>query len=200
MQTIALDCDGVILDYIECYKRLYNEFFNDNKKAVNPYSYTADIHLGIDWTHREKEQSAFYDYFGQNGWTSMKPISGAVEATKKIKEAGYKIVIVTSIPFDKANARHDNLLKEGVSFDDVIACGSHSTANGSNIKKPYLDKLAPQYFADDLLQNFSGVSDNINCVLIDWFCENNENFRKSENGIKVFSTHEKLIQFTDLHI
>lgn len=198
-KRIALDCDGVLLSYIECYKRLYEELFHTKLEIVNPHSYNADIQLGLDWSSRKQDQRKFYDYFSKHGWNSMKPLDGAVEATHKLKNAGFDIFVVTSIPEDKANARADNLLAHNFAFDDVIACGAHSKANGKNIKKVHLDKLNPQFFVDDLISNFDGVSQNMDCVLIDWYCENNNSWHP-ESEIKIHSRHELLLNFVKEHI
>lgn len=199
-KNIALDCDGVLLDYLSCYKTLYEDLFNTKLKVVNPNSYSADKQFNINWENREKEQIKFYDYFAEKGWKAMKAIPGAVQATQKLKNAGYNIFIVTSIPFEKAYDRGLNLQEQGVIFDDVIACGNHSSSNGLNIKKPYLDKIKPDFFADDLVSNFKDVSQNIKCVLIDWNCENNLELLTSPSKIDIFSTHEYLSDFTNQHI
>lgn len=198
-KKIALDCDGVLLSYIECYKRLYEELFNTKIFIVNPQSYSADTHLGIDWTGRKDDQVKFYDYFAQHGWNSMQPLDGAVQATHMLKDAGYEIFVVTSIPEDKALARAYNLESHNFAFDDVIACGSHSTSNGKNIKKVHLDKINPQFFVDDLISNFDGVSKNMDCVLIDWYCENNHSWHP-ESEIQIHSRHEFLLDFVKDHI
>ena len=202
-KVIALDCDGVLLNYIDTYKRIYEEMFDTKLSVVNPRSYLADTHLGIDWTDKEQEQREFYDLFGQKGWQSMIALPGAVEATKHMKELGYSIVVVTSMPENKALDRAQNLKNVGMTFDDVIACGSHSTAQiGVNLKEPHLKKLKPEYFADDLLSNFHNVSDITKCILIDWSCENNDewNAHKEHQQVKIFDNHEYLYDFSVKHL
>lgn len=200
-KRIALDCDGVLLNYIDCYQKLYEELFKEKLTIANPKSYSADTHLGINWDGREKERKHFYEYFHDEGWLRMTPLHGAVEATQKLKNAGYEIFVVTSIPEDKDKDRAINLTQQGIIFDDVIACGSHSSSNGFNIKKPHLDKLKPEYFVDDLISNFHGVSDDLKCVFIDWHCENNDDWKDtSEPLIKIYSHHEKLLDFVNNHI
>lgn len=202
-KIIALDCDGVLLNYIDKYKSIYEEMFNTEISVVNPRSFTADVHLGIDWTGREKEQCDFYELFAQKGWKSMKALPGAVQATEHMRDLGYKVVVVTSMPEEKALDRASNLKDVGIYFNDVIACGCHSkTRPGLNLKESHLKKLKPEYFADDLLSNFYNVSDITKCVLIDWFCENNDdwNSHKETQQVKVFDNFESLIDFSNTHL
>lgn len=202
-KVIALDCDGVLLNYIDTYQKIYEEMFNTKISVVNPRSFTADTHLGINWKGRDKEQAAFYDLFAEKGWKSMIALPGAVEATHHMKDLGYKVVIVTSMPEDKAMDRASNLQNVGVYFNDVIACGSHSKAvAGVNLKEPHLKKLKPEYFADDLLSNFYNVSDITKCILIDWSCENNDEWNTDQvhQQVKVFDNHEYLLDFSIKHL
>lgn len=202
-KLIALDCDGVLLDYIETYKHLYEKMFNTKVIPVNPRSYNVDKNLGIDWTGREKKQDEFYEFFAQNGWKMMNPLPGAIEATRHMVDLGYEIVVVTSMPEEKAIDRAMNLKDVGIPFADVIACGSHSTAKeGFNLKERHLKKLNPEFFVDDLLSNFHNVSHIMKCVFIDWSCENNDvwNAHHHDKKVDVFDTHESLFDFSKKHL
>lgn len=202
-KVIALDCDGVMLNYLDTYKKLYDEMFNTDVKVVNPRSFAPNMHFGISWTERQEDKLAFQVFFDENGWKNMKALPGAVEATKHMKELGFDIVVVTSIPKNKDLDRMINLEKAGFPINDLIACGAHSsTIPGSNLKEPYLKKIMPQYFVDDLLSNFHNVSDIMKCVLIDWSCENNDdwNSNKKEQIVEVFDTHEYLLDFSLKHL
>lgn len=202
-KIIALDCDGVLLDYIETYQKLYEEMFNVKITPANPRSFNVDKNLGIDWSGREDKQAEFYELFAEKGWKMMNPLPGAIDATKHMVDMGYEIIVVTSMPEEKALDRAMNLRNVGIPFKDVVACGSHSLAkDGVNLKEKHLKKIKPEYFADDLLSNFHNVSHMTKCVFIDWSCENNDawNTDKEDKKVTVFDTHDSLFDFTKTHL
>ncbi len=194
MRIIALDCDDVLTDYNKRWGELYAEFFElELLPIVNPNAHYNTDRFGITWNNREKEKIAFESYFNQNGWSSMEALDGAAEATHMLKDMGYKIFVVTRMPKHAENDRTENLNNLGIQFDAVIGAG-HAKHRLHNPKKEYINALEPEYFVDDLMDNFHEISENVKLVWLDLQREPTPNSHLFEH-IKVHEKHPNLLNF-----
>lgn len=169
-KLIVLDCDGVLLDYKTYYGKEYERFFGKKISISQLNSFHADNYYGITWEEKEHQQN-FWNNFQ---WHNMSPLEGAVEATNILKNKGYKIIVLTSIPASAQDTRHHNLLDLKMPIDATIACGYISKGNP---KKEYIEVLNPHYFVDDLASNFKGLKGNTKNILIEGLyhdCPNKE--------------------------
>lgn len=194
-KIIVLDCDGVLVDYKKTYGTVWNQFFNDNITVKNPNSYFVENYYGV--TLDESRQKDFFDYFNKYGWSLMTPLDQAVEATHSLREAGYKILVVTSISKIAQELRHQNLLDLGFAVDATIATGLH--CNNINPKKTYIETLNPEYFVDDFIHNFHDIHNKTHMVLVDFDADDSPN-RNIQEAIKLHSTHNSLWEFVNTHI
>ncbi|CAF0748073.1 unnamed protein product [Didymodactylos carnosus] len=113
---IALDCDGVLLNYNKTYGLIYSQTFGQELIVVNPRSYHAKNMYNITMTDEEKiEFNRVFD-----GWRNMPMFDGALEACNLLRAAGYELFCVTAIPEKFVQARLENLQKHGFSIDRVI--------------------------------------------------------------------------------
>lgn len=194
-KVIVLDCDGVLLDYNQTYAALLEDFTGQKITINSPRAYYSHNYCDIQLEPTKK--SEFYQLFNQKGWNLMQALPYAIEATHKLKKAGYKIIVVTSIPKEVEAIRHNHLLKLGFSVDITIATGEKTSS--SNPKQQYIEKIQPAYFVDDLWENFSDISCDTKFVLIDYEEYDSPNLNISKN-IKVHSKHTSLINFVNQHI
>lgn len=193
-KLIALDCDEVLLDYNEAWAEIYSKFFKtDNLKPKNTKAYYSADYWGVDWNNRKDDQVAFLKYFHDNGWKDMNPLEGSIEATHMLKEAGYKIFVITRMPEVCEKDRIENLQNLGFAFDAVIGAGI-ATDKNHNPKQQYIEALRPDYFVDDLMANFKHIKTSTKFVWLDHKKEHPENDELLKK-IKLHSTHDNLLNF-----
>lgn len=196
MKKIVLDCDGVLLDYNETYGRVLNNFFQKEISIKDSLAYHAENYYELVWKNNT-ERETFFEYFNIHGWSNMKALPKALEATQLLKDMGYHICVVTSIPQTAKNMRKTNLLELGFPIDEVIATGKKEGLN--NPKKKYIENISPEYFVDDLLVNFQDINSSTNFVLIDIPAKDNPN-NLLKNTISLHSEHYSLWDFVQQHL
>lgn len=193
-KIIALDCDDVLLDYNKAWGKIYADFFNiEDIQPINSKAYFAHDYWGVNWSNRKEEHDAFNQYFHDNGWKNMEALDGAIEATEMLRDANYKIFIVTRMPEACEKDRTMNLNNLGFAFDAVIGTG-HGMDHSQNPKKPYIEALRPDYFVDDLVANFNGIKTTTKFVWLDLEKEHEEN-NLLRNKIKIHHVHKNLLDF-----
>lgn len=194
-KIIALDCDGVLLNYNEAYGRALEEFLGEKPTIVSPTAYFCHNYFDVQLNPQQKTE--FYKFFNDKGWGMMTDLPRSIEATHKLREAGYKIIVVTSMPKIAQDMRHKNLLDLGFAVDATIATGKKN--NNINPKKSYIEALLPEYFVDDLMENFHNIDSSTHFVLVDSQSHDSPNLN-FEHKIKLHSTHNTLWDFVEKHI
>lgn len=179
---IALDCDGVLLDYNHTFGIVYEKSFGIKPKIANCNAYHAVNYY--DLSMNEDEKNIFYSVFDKEGWKNMQALPQAIEAVDLLNDLGFEIVCVTAMPLHAENDRLFNLKNLGFKIDKVIATGG--SINGKNPKKKYIEELNPQYFVDDLLHNFHDIEADTKFVLIEW-----KSFDNPNNGLDLNIAHYK---------
>lgn len=187
-QILALDCDGVILNYNQQFGIIYEKLFNKKLDIVNPLSYHAEDYFGIKLSESEKKE--FYKYFMKDGWSNMQPFDNVKETIDELKK-DFKIIIVTSMPSQAKEKRMNNLKKFEIHFDELYATGR--SIKHSNPKKEILDELKPHYFVDDLLHNFKDIDSSIKRILLHNNLTNSPNHNHKD--ITYHSTYSNLHEF-----
>ena len=190
-KIIVLDCDGVLIDYMKHFAQIYNKIFNKNLEVLNPRAYYPENHYILKWEN-EKQKEFFFHQFNVHGWRDMQALPGSIQATKNLKQLGYKIIVLTSIPKEAEDKRHENLLALGMPIDATIACGYHKNVNQ---KKTYIEAINPEYFVDDLMANFKGIDSNCKHIFID-HQHPDVSFEKSEK-IKIYKSFSSLEKFVE---
>lgn len=159
---IALDADGVLLDYNKQFGRIWARHFGEEPVCVEPKAYHATNYWGLQ---APSHDHPFWSDFDSDGWTNMPAMPGAVEACRRLVAAGHRLVCVTSMPSHRQAHRLGNLQAEGFPIHEVIATGS-KTDKLANPKKEAIEELKPDWFVDDELRKLKGLS-GVNCVLVD---------------------------------
>lgn len=162
-RLIALDADGVLLDYALAYARAWAKAFGELPTLRDPQAYWP-----MDrWNVRRLEGSelaVFRACFDHEYWSSIPPISGAIDACQTLVDAGYELVCVTAIESHFQASRLKNLRDHGFPIERVIP-----TVHRDDLVSPKaaaLRALNPVAFVDDYLPYLRGIPSSIHAALI----------------------------------
>lgn len=164
---IALDADGVLLNYHEAYQKAWLKAFGEDLPVVNSEAYYAMDRFGarrLEAKEREHLRGAMDDQF----WSSMNPLPGALEATRVLKDKGYRLAVVSAVSVRYLEARAYNFARWGFPLEAVYATGSEVVA-GASPKAAVIQQLRPVAFVDDYAPYFTGIhpETGIQRILID---------------------------------
>jgi len=161
--TIALDCDGVLLDYATAYGAAWQRAFGEHPTLQDPYAYWPMDRWGVPRLSGEALQR-FRAAFDEEFWSTIPPVAGAVEACELLVSKGYRLVCVTALEDRFAQSRTQNLQRLGFPIHRVIATG-----NDASVRSPKADVLAslgPVAFVDDYAPYLAGIDEGIHRSLI----------------------------------
>lgn len=162
-RIIALDADGVLLDYHAAYPGAWERAFGQRPVLKNPRAYWP-IHR---WDVRELEGTArdqLSACFDERFWSSIPALPGAKAACQRLVDAGFELVVVTAIKSRYASARRRNLQDLGFPLAEVIS--TEGKAGGASPKADAIARLAPLAFVDDYLPYHRGIPDGVHQALI----------------------------------
>ena len=189
-QIIALDADGVLLDYGAAYPHVWQRAF-----GVFPNERDADAYWPIDRWEVDRLEGERLDYYRQHldeaFWSSLPAMPGAIAATYSLHDAGYELVCVSALNVTFENARLRNLRELGFPIERVIATSSSEA--GGNPKAPALDALMPVAFVDDYLPFLADLPISIHTALLRSHAVGSPN--KGANLRAARSHHEDLAAF-----
>ncbi|AKJ27416.1 HAD family hydrolase [Caldimonas brevitalea] len=187
---IALDADGVLLDFNRAYALAWQRAFGVLPAERDPQAYWALDRWQVERLEGER-LARFRDSFDEQFWGSVPPMAGAIEACHALKRAGYELVCVSALPAVYAEARRRNLLDHGFPIDRVVATG-HTAAERSP-KAEVLEQLRPVAFVDDYLPYMVGVPEDVHTALV--LREPNGSPNVGEHLALVKSQHADLAAF-----
>lgn len=194
---IAIDADGVLVDYHQAYKMAWQQAFEEELIEANPLAYWAKDRFAakqLSMAERDKLREAM----GYEFWAQMQALPGAVQACRDLKAAGYKLVCVTALSPQYQQARSQNLSQLGFDFDDVIATGNAVASDGTSPKAATIRQLQADYFIDDYAPYFRGLENHpVHKALV------TRNAQMSPNTGEVLSNvdsiHSDLFAFSQWH-
>lgn len=175
---IALDCDGVLLDYSLAYASIWERAFGIKPKELNPDAYSHFDRWDVQRLSGENLQR-LRDCMDWHFWSTMPPIKGAVGACHDLVSMGYDLVCVTAIDHKNAKHRWENLVSMGFPLKEIYATGS-DRIDGNSPKAEVLNDLAPMYFVDDFADYFIGVDHSTRVLLNRNPDDNSPNVGKEE--------------------
>ncbi len=161
--TIALDCDGVLLDYSTAYARAWERAFDTRPALQNDRAYWPMDRWGIPRLDGESLER-FRSVFDEEFWRTIPAVPGAVEACHLLESQGIRLVCVTALDNQFASARFKNLNDLGFLIDQVITTGNDASV--CSPKAAALASLKPVAFVDDFAPYLVGVDDGIHKALI----------------------------------
>lgn len=162
---IAIDVDGVKLDYRQAYAHRWGRVFGTIPVVKDPTAYKLWDHLDIEFLEgkRLEEWNKSSD---SEFWRTMPYIPGALEACHDLVAAGHDLVSVTACPSEYHEERAYNLREFPLA--DLHCVGSLIERHNQIVspKAEILATLKPDFFIDDYINYFAGVDPSIRRVLI----------------------------------
>ncbi|MDQ6681400.1 MAG: HAD family hydrolase [Pseudomonadota bacterium] len=160
---IALDADGVLLDFHLGYAGAWQRAFGHAPAELDPLAYWP-----IDRWHVERLDSEgrahFRRHFDERFWSTVPSIPGAVDACHLLHDAGFELVCVSALDFEHEAARLRNLRTHGFPIERVIATGN---AEGERSPKAEaIERLRPVAFVDDYLPYLRGMPKDVHTALV----------------------------------
>ena len=160
---IALDADGVLLDFHLGYAGAWQRAFGHAPAERDPLAYWPMDRWQVerlDTAHRERFRAAFDEQF----WATVPAIAGAVDACHRLRAAGFDLVCVSALDLEFEAARLRNLRALGFPIDRVIATGNAEGARSP--KADTIERLCPVAFVDDYAAYMRGVPGDVHTALI----------------------------------
>lgn len=193
-KKIALDVDGVLLNYHTGYAKAWELAFGEPLQEVNPRAYWAvDRYNARRLDHSEVVK--LREHMDYDFWSDLDPLEGALEACKQLYSKGYRLICVSALSPEFRQARFENLLNHGFPIEDVVATGNEGLG-GMSPKAAAIGYLAPSAFVDDYLPYLVGVQkEKTHLALITREPEGSPN--KGPNLAIADSSHHTLEDFAD---
>ena len=160
---LALDADGVLLDYNLAYAAVWERAFGVRPVEQDPHAYWARDRFSLAPLD-EAAMLHFRSHFDAGFWADVPVLPDAVAACIALADAGYELVCVSALPPAFADARLANLRSHGFPIERVLATGHESTERSP--KADAINALAPLAFVDDYLPYMRGVSSNVHKALV----------------------------------
>ena len=164
VKTIALDVDGVLLDFTKASDDYMKKHF-----GKEPIILIDDFNLSITSMQKryglnsDKDVLLLLDEMVANGFYKNIPaFKGVKEAVEKIKEKNFKIVIITAIHDGAKEDRLVNLLNEVNLIPDEIFCVGMGKS-----KSQIIADLKPDIFVDDRMKYLKGGDKVFHSVWVD---------------------------------
>lgn len=190
-KLIALDADGVLLDYNAAYAIAWKNTFGTLPKEVNPNAYWPIDRYGVPRLSGA-DLSKFRNSFDEKFWSSIPLIDGAKEACFSLLRLGYELICITALPAKFLDARRANLIEHGLPIKEVRAV-EHSESVVISPKADLLNELMPCAFVDDYLPYFKGVSKKIHKALV--LREQDGSPNVGDGLVSITTSHENLLSF-----
>jgi hypothetical protein len=162
-RLIALDADGVLLDFHAGYAGAWQRAFGALPRERDPQAYWPIDRWQVERLD-EPRRLHFRRYFDETFWTSVPAIEGAIDACHRLHDAGFDLVCVSALELEYEAARLRNLRDLGFPIERVVATG-----NAPGERSPKADAIAdlnPEAFVDDYLPYMRGVPAHVHTALV----------------------------------
>ena len=160
---IALDADGVLLDFHLGYAGAWQRAFGVRPRERDPLAYWPMDRWEVERLE-EAQRAQFRLHFDEPFWASVPQISGAVDACHRLHDAGFELVCVSALESRFEAARLRNLCDHGFPIERVIATGNESSERSP--KADAINMLRPVAFVDDYLPYLRGIGDDVHTALV----------------------------------
>lgn len=160
---IALDADGVLLDFHLGYASAWQRAFGQTPAERDPLAYWPVDRWEVERLDPPR-RAVFRAAFDTHFWTTVPAIAGAVDACHRLRGAGFELVCVSALDLEFEAARLRNLRNLGFPIERVIATGN---AEGPRSPKAdAIERLRPVAFVDDYLPYMRGLPDHVHTALV----------------------------------
>ena len=160
---IALDADGVLLDFHLAYAGAWRRAFGKAPAERDPLAYWPMDRWKVERLDAKKRvqfRASFDEYF----WATVPAIEGALEACHRLHDAGFELVCVSALELEFEAARLRNLKQLGFPIERVIATGNEAVERSP--KADAITELRPVAFVDDYLPYMRGVPRDVHTALV----------------------------------
>ena len=189
---IALDADGVLLDFHHGYAEAWQRAFGERPAERDPLAYWPMDRWEVERLSGEALRH-FGRHFDEHFWLHLPPLPGAVEACHRLADAGFELVCVSALEARFEHARLQNLRRLEFPIERVIATGH--TAGERSPKADAIATLRPLAFVDDYLPYLRGVPDDVHRALV--LRAPNGSPNEGPELALAHSTHDDLAAFVD---
>jgi phosphoglycolate phosphatase-like HAD superfamily hydrolase len=162
-RTIALDADGVLLDYNAAYATAWSKAFGERPVLRDPKAYWPMDRWDVPRLSGD-QLAGFRTQFDEQFWSTIPAIDGAIDACNRLVEAGYRLVCVTAMDEAFADARRRNLSALGFPIGEVIV--TSGVGHDVSPKAAAIQSLDPAAFVDDFLPYHRGLPTAVHKALI----------------------------------
>lgn len=160
---IALDADGVLLDFHLAYAGAWKRAFGKAPAERDPLAYWPMDRWKVERLD-EKKRVQFRASFDEHFWATVPAIEGALEACHRLHDAGFELVCVSALELEFEAARLRNLKQLGFPIERVIATGNEAVERSP--KADAITELRPLAFVDDYLPYMRGVPRDVHTALV----------------------------------
>ena len=161
---LAIDADGVLVDLHAGYARAWQQAFGEVLAERDPQAYWPMDRWAVDELDAERRVLLRAQFQKAELWESLPAIAGAVEACRRLDEAGYELVCVTALDARFQKARRANLQALGFPIRRVVATG-HAEGERSP-KADAIAALRPVAFVDDYIAYLRGIAPAVHTALV----------------------------------
>ena len=162
-EIIALDADGVLLDFHLGYAGAWRRAFGVAPAERDPLAYWPIDRWEVDRLDAGG-RARFRRHFDLEFWSTVPAMPGAIEACQVLHDAGFVLVCVSALESEFEAARLHNLRAHGFPIERVIATGNATTERSP--KADAISALRPVAFVDDYLPYFRGVDPIVHRALV----------------------------------
>ncbi|NUZ05666.1 HAD family hydrolase [Piscinibacter koreensis] len=160
---LALDADGVLLDFHQGYARAWERAFGVVPVERDPLAYWPMDRWQVERLDEER-RAHFRNHFDELFWSTVPAIPGAIDACHRLVAAGYHLICVSALEPQHAPARLRNLQEHGFPIERVCATGN--ALGPRSPKADIIAELDPAAFVDDYLPYLRGVPPHVHTALI----------------------------------
>lgn len=160
---IALDCDGVLLDFQIGYAGAWQRAFGHMPAERDRLAYWPMDRWQVERLDAPR-RAVFRAAFDEQFWATLPAIAGALDACCRLEQAGFDLVCVSALEFAFEAARLRNLRNLGFPIQRVVATGHAEGARSP--KADAIESLQPVAFVDDYLPYLRGLPEQVHTALV----------------------------------
>ncbi len=160
---VALDADGVLLNYHHSYRTAWQRAFGVLPELADPEAYWPYDRWAVRRLEGE-ELSRLRACFDEDFWTTIPPVPGALSACHNLHDAGFELICVSAIAEKYQDARLKNLREIGFPIERVVATGADQSQISP--KAAALREIDPVAFVDDYLPFLRGLPESVHAALV----------------------------------
>lgn len=160
---IALDADGVLVDYVRGYALAWEQVFGRRPALKDPRGYGPMDRWDVPWLEGTAH-AQFRRHFDVAFWRSLPALPGAVQACHRLHDAGFELLCVTAMDGAFESARLENLRALGFPIERVVAVPH--TEGPRSPKAAALEALGAQALVDDYLPYLRGLPVHVHAALV----------------------------------